>query len=100
VLETRADWDRRSWNLVVTGSTPTTMEVRAAMSARDADDVWTLTCAVREELISWLQREHPYALPRVATAPAAVPPQRTSPDGHGFGPPAPRAHAGGTPTKG
>lgn len=70
----RKDWDGRSWNLVVTDTTPTTMEVRASMSARDADDVWTLRCAVREELVTWLSEHHPYALPRVTTAPAAVRP--------------------------
>lgn len=68
----RDDWDGRSWSLVVTDTTPATIEVRAAVSARNADDVWTLRCAVREELIAWLRAHHPYALPRVATAPAAV----------------------------
>ncbi|MDT0447238.1 mechanosensitive ion channel family protein [Streptomyces johnsoniae] len=70
----RKDWDGRTWSLVVTDTTPTTIEVRAAMSARNADDVWTLRCAVREELVTWLRDQHPYALPRVATSPAALPP--------------------------
>ncbi|MDT0381082.1 mechanosensitive ion channel [Streptomyces sp. DSM 42041] len=70
LLETRDDWDRRTWSLVVTDSTPTTIQVRAAMSARDTDDWWTLQCGVREELLEWVRREHPYALPRIATAPA------------------------------
>ncbi|MDT0264992.1 mechanosensitive ion channel [Streptomyces sp. DSM 44915] len=70
----RKDWDGRSWSLVITDTTPTTIQVRAAMSARNADDVWTLRCAVREELIGWLRDHHPYALPRVATGPAAPPP--------------------------
>lgn len=74
LLEGRKDWDGRSWSLVVTDTTPTTIEVRAAMTAKDADDVWTLRCAVREDLITWLQHKHPYALPRIATAPAAVAP--------------------------
>ncbi|AXK32659.1 mechanosensitive ion channel family protein [Streptomyces armeniacus] len=93
VLKTREDWDRRSWNLVVTDTTPTTIEVRAAMSAKDTDDWWTLQCGVREELITWLQREHPYALPRVATSPAAVPPPRDAA-------PAPRVGTQGGPTPG
>ncbi len=74
LLEGRKDWDGRDWSLVVTDTTPTTIEVRAAMTAKNADDVWTLRCAVREDLITWLQQEHPYALPRVATAPAATAP--------------------------
>ena len=72
----REDWDGRSWNLVVTDTTPTTIEVRAAMSCRNASDAWTLRCAVREELIAWLRDHHPYALPRVATSPAAVLPRQ------------------------
>lgn len=75
-LQTRSDWDLRSWSLVVTDTTQTSIEVRAAMSVRNADDAWTLRCAVREELVTWLQREHPYALPRIATSPAAVPAPR------------------------
>jgi small-conductance mechanosensitive channel len=72
----RKDWDGRSWGLLITDTTPTTIEVRAAMSSQNADDVWTLRCAVREELIAWLREHHPYALPRIATSPAAVPPDR------------------------
>ncbi|UED83667.1 mechanosensitive ion channel family protein [Streptomyces profundus] len=72
----RKDWDGRSWSLVITDTTASTIEVRAAMSARDASDVWTLRCAVREELIAWLRDTHPYALPRIATAPATLPPTK------------------------
>ena len=67
-LHTREDWDRRSWNLLVTDTTPFGIQVRASMSARNADDVWTLRCAVREELLAWLRREHPEALPKVPTS--------------------------------
>ncbi|WP_054814250.1 mechanosensitive ion channel family protein [Nocardia arizonensis] len=67
-LRTHPDWDQRSWNLLVTDSTPTDIVVRASMSAADADAVWRLRCAVREELLSWLSRHHPYALPKIPTA--------------------------------
>ncbi|UGY90863.1 mechanosensitive ion channel family protein [Streptomyces gobiensis] len=60
-------WDGRNWSLVVTDTTPSTIEVRAAMTARTADDIWTLRCEVREALITWLREKHPYALPRVRT---------------------------------
>ena len=40
-----------TWSLLVTDSTPFGIQVRASMSARNADDVWTLRCAVREELL-------------------------------------------------
>jgi small-conductance mechanosensitive channel len=81
-LLSRKEWDRRNWSLVVTDTTPSTIEVRAAMSSRNADDAWNLRCAVREELIAWLRDHHPYALPRVAYSPAPEPP--------GPGAPAPR----------
>ncbi len=67
-LRQREDWDGRNWNLLVTDSTPTSIVVRASMSARNADDVWTLRCAVREELLGWLVANHPQALPRIPTA--------------------------------
>ncbi|MEU1526081.1 mechanosensitive ion channel domain-containing protein [Nocardia rhamnosiphila] len=65
-LSEHPDWDGRSWNLLVTDSTPTGIEVRASMTGRDSDAVWSLRCAVREELISWLNNQHPGALPRLA----------------------------------
>ncbi|MEO3753032.1 mechanosensitive ion channel domain-containing protein [Streptomyces sp. B6B3] len=80
-LRDREDWDGRHWGLVVTDTTPTTIEVRAAMSTRNPDDAWSLRCAVREELIAWLGEHHPYALPRVATSPAATFPGAEALDG-------------------
>ncbi|MGC5362525.1 mechanosensitive ion channel family protein [Streptomyces sp. DT24] len=74
ILGECAAWDGRNWSLAVTDTTPTTIEVRAVVTAKDADDIWTVRCAVREQLIGWLRDHHPYALPRVATAPAALPP--------------------------
>ncbi|MEU2120444.1 mechanosensitive ion channel family protein [Nocardia niwae] len=67
-LRTRADWDGRDWSLQVTDSTPTNIVVRATMSAANADDVWNLRCAVREEMLDWLGRNHPHALPKISTA--------------------------------
>ncbi|MFI6346911.1 mechanosensitive ion channel family protein [Streptomyces sp. NPDC050560] len=63
-------WDGRDWSLAVTDTTPTTIEVRAVATAKDANDIWSLRVTVREQLIRWLAEHHPYALPRVATAPA------------------------------
>ena len=70
VLKETEEWDGRDWGLVVTDTTPTTIEVRALVTAKDAGDMWKLRCALREVLLDWLRREHPYALPRVSTAPA------------------------------
>ncbi|MEU1325090.1 mechanosensitive ion channel domain-containing protein [Streptomyces microflavus] len=74
ILGDIAAWDGRDWSLAVTDTTPTTIQVRAVVTAKDADDIWTVRCAVREQLIGWLRDHHPYALPRVATSPATLPP--------------------------
>jgi small-conductance mechanosensitive channel len=78
-------WDGRAYDLSVTDTTPNTMQVRALVTAKDADDVWTVRVTVRERMIRWLSDEHPYALPRVNTADAMLPPARDgaapSPDG-------------------
>jgi small-conductance mechanosensitive channel len=70
ILEQADEWDRRAWGLVVIDTTPTTIQVRALVTAKDADDIFNLRCIVREHLIDWLRCEHPYALPRLNTAPA------------------------------
>ncbi|MBZ4318896.1 mechanosensitive ion channel family protein [Streptomyces huiliensis] len=73
VVKGAREWDGRAWSLVVTDTTPTTILVRALVTAKDADDIWTLRCVVREQLVEWLRRKHPYALPRLSTAPAPGP---------------------------
>ncbi|MGW1588996.1 mechanosensitive ion channel family protein [Streptomyces sp. NPDC002386] len=74
-------WDGRAYNLVVTDTTANTIQVRALVTAKDADDIWTVRVAVREEMITWLSAEHPYALPRVNTSDAVLAPNRIpSPD--------------------
>ena len=70
ILEQTTEWDRRAWGLVVIDTTPTTVQLRALLTAKDAGDIFNLRCIVREQLIDWLRVEHPYALPRIATAPA------------------------------
>ncbi|MFF3417714.1 mechanosensitive ion channel family protein [Streptomyces sp. NPDC002698] len=65
-------WDGRDYGLAVTDSTPNTIQVRALVTAKDADDIWTVRVTVREQLIRWLAEQHPYALPRVNTAEAAL----------------------------
>ncbi|UUS30594.1 MULTISPECIES: mechanosensitive ion channel family protein [Streptomyces] len=70
LLQESPEWDGRSWSLAVTDTTPSTIVVRAVVTARNADDVWTLRCDVREQLVTWLSEHHPYALPRVATTTA------------------------------
>ncbi|GHH34871.1 mechanosensitive ion channel family protein [Streptomyces candidus] len=91
ILAATPSWDGRDWSLAVTDTTASTMEVRVVVTAKDADDIWTARCAVREQLIDWLCTHHPYALPKVNTAEAVPPPSgqwpsQASPNGR-----APRA---------
>jgi small-conductance mechanosensitive channel len=51
-------------SLQVSDSTETCVQLRALVSANNSSAVWDLRCEVREKLIEFLQREHPYALPR------------------------------------
>jgi small-conductance mechanosensitive channel len=70
ILQKCDDWDGRSWSLVVTDTTPSTIVVRALVTTRDSDTLWTVRCQVREQMLEWLHAEHSYALPRITTAPA------------------------------
>jgi small-conductance mechanosensitive channel len=74
VVERSPDWDGRAWNLVVTDTTPSTIQVRALATAKDPDSLWRLRCEIREKLIAFVRERHPYALPRIATSPVAPQP--------------------------
>jgi small-conductance mechanosensitive channel len=65
VLKECEGWDGRAWGLEVTDTTPSAIEVRALVTAGDAGAIWTLRCIIRERLVDWLRREHPYSLPRI-----------------------------------
>jgi small-conductance mechanosensitive channel len=56
--------------LQVTDARESTIELRALVSARTAGDAFNLRCEVREQLIGFLQNEHPTALPRMRRTPA------------------------------
>lgn len=74
ILQDVPEWDGRTGSLAVTDTTPHTIQVRAVVTARDGDAVWTVRCAVRERMITWLTNHHPYALPHIATTEAVHPP--------------------------
>jgi small-conductance mechanosensitive channel len=65
VLEESPLWDKRDWALQVVDVTPTTMVLRALMSAVDAPTAWNLRCEIREKLLAFLAERHPDQLPRV-----------------------------------
>ena len=64
LVKDHEDWDGRVAEIVAFEARPTTLELRALVSARDSGAAWRLRCDVREGLVTWLQREHPDALPR------------------------------------
>jgi small-conductance mechanosensitive channel len=57
-------WDEKVSGVQVTDSTERTMLVRLLMSASDASRAFDLRCFVRERMITFIQRDHPGALPR------------------------------------
>jgi small-conductance mechanosensitive channel len=57
-------WDGRVCNLQVTNAGEQTLELRGLVSASDSGRAWDLRVHLREELVAFLQREHPDCLPR------------------------------------
>ena len=57
-------WDGKVTNLQVTESDERGLVIRALASSQTSPEAWDLRCFIREEMIAWLQAEHPYALPR------------------------------------
>jgi len=71
---TRPEWDRRACKLHVTEATERTITLRALVSTANADDLWTLRCAVREELVRHLRvLEGGRYLPRIRSVSLPVP---------------------------
>ncbi len=58
-------WDGKVEVVHVTDSTERTMQLRLLMSARNSSEAWELRCAIREQMIGFLQRQHPESLPRL-----------------------------------
>ena len=66
ILRASRYWDGRVNAVQVTDAKEQTIEVRALASAADASLAWDLRCEIREQLIAFVQRNHPQSLPRVA----------------------------------
>lgn len=61
IVKASPRWDGQTLNVQVTDFNHDSMQIRILASSRQSFD---LRCEVREQLIDWLQREHPEALPR------------------------------------
>jgi small-conductance mechanosensitive channel len=57
-------WDKRKFSFLVVGANEKTIEVRATMSAANADDAFDLECIIREKMITWIRENYPQALPK------------------------------------
>ncbi|MGH9044054.1 MAG: mechanosensitive ion channel family protein [Acidimicrobiales bacterium] len=67
ILKESPNWDGNVWNLQVSDTGPSTIQLRAMMSSPSSPASWDLQCEVREKLIGFLAEHHPEALPRVRT---------------------------------
>ncbi|GAB2951377.1 mechanosensitive ion channel [Hymenobacter coalescens] len=57
-------WDRRVCVLQVTDSKERTLELRALVSASNSSNAFDLRCAVREQLVAFIQLHYPHCLPK------------------------------------
>jgi small-conductance mechanosensitive channel len=64
IVETSRFWDRRVFNVQVTDSRESTLELRLLASATDSGRLWDLRCELREKIIAFIKSEYPGALPR------------------------------------
>jgi hypothetical protein len=78
ILQDTDLWDGRVSVLQVTDAVNTLVRVRALVSAADAPTLFDLRCLVRERLVQWTRRVHPYAVPRVRTEQLQTPPPPAS----------------------
>ncbi|MFE4230304.1 mechanosensitive ion channel family protein [Arthrobacter sp. NPDC056886] len=58
-------WDQRVGILQITDATAGFVRVRILVSAADSASLFDLRCLIREELVLFLQQDHPTALPHV-----------------------------------
>ncbi len=68
IVEESPYWDGRSSSARVTDSQGGCVTVRFVMSAKNSSDQWDIRCEVREQMMTWLQRTHPEALPLTRVA--------------------------------
>ena len=67
IVEMSPLWDHNVFALQVTDFRERTMEVRVLVSASSSGKLFDLRCLLREQLIAYLQTQHPEALPRTRT---------------------------------
>lgn len=81
ILARTPTWDGRASVLQVTDATGGYVRVRILVTAVDAPTLFDLRCAVREQMVEWLHRHSPAAVPhtRVEMVEAGVPTKKRGP---------------------
>ncbi|WP_022867340.1 mechanosensitive ion channel family protein [Schaalia vaccimaxillae] len=62
-------WDGRTWAVQLTDVDASTITVRVLVSAENSGNLWDLRCHIREELVSWIVNEEPWARPSTRIQP-------------------------------
>lgn len=65
ILKDNPLWSGKTAQLLVTDTNDRAMQLRATFSVKNAADAWNLRCMVREELLSFIQNNHPDAFPKI-----------------------------------
>lgn len=65
LLKRSPKWNGNISTVQVTEAGDATVQVRFLMSAGDSSTLWDLRCAIREDLITFIQENYPEHLPRV-----------------------------------
>jgi len=65
IVETNPLWDRRFWNLQVSDANDRAIQLRVLATSTDSSKSWDFRCAIREELIAFIQQSHPQSFPLV-----------------------------------
>lgn len=78
IVRDAPEWDGRAASVLVTDAQHDRVTVRFLVSSPDSGAQWTLRCKVREEIVTWLQQEHPEALPVTRVALEEPAPERPS----------------------
>ena len=73
IIESDPLWDGRFWNLQVTDSSERSMQLRVLATTADSSKGWNLRCAIREQLIAYIQDQYPQCLPRLRAEVGAGP---------------------------
>ncbi|MGI8636280.1 MAG: hypothetical protein ACR2KZ_12845 [Segetibacter sp.] len=64
LLEHSELWDKRVGGMQLTNTTQSTVEVRLLVSASNSGRLFDLRCYIRENMISFIQKNYPEALPK------------------------------------